>query len=308
MLARMSKLSTLIELEVPTGDVVPVLRRRFTGGPGPRVAIVAGIRGDTPEGIRVAYSIAELLETMEKNLHGTVDVYPCVNPLAAHRGSRYWPFFEIDLNRLFPGRADGHSPDRTAFALCEDVRGADQVLELRGAHAAFREAPQALVRVKNDRSAELAQRANVHVVWKRSPGPAAPSTFAHQFPGTIVLEGGAGNRLSQGVGRLLTRGVVSILSTLGVLDSEWAEPPSTESITVTDEQVRRVRAERAGLFLPGCDLWDEVGEGQPLGSLIDPTTGVHVQEIASPVSGRVLALREHPVVLAGDMVARVVAT
>ena len=59
MLARMSKLSTLIELEVPTGDVVPVLRRRFTGGPGRRVAIVAGIRGDTPEGIRVAYSVAD---------------------------------------------------------------------------------------------------------------------------------------------------------------------------------------------------------------------------------------------------------
>jgi predicted deacylase len=306
MPARMSKLSTLIELEVPTGDVVPVLRRRFTGGPGRRVAIVAGIRGDTPEGIRVAYSVAELLETMEKDLHGTVDVYPCVNPLAAHRGSRYWPFFEIDLNRLFPGRADGHSPDRTAFALCEDVRGADQVLELRGAHAAFREAPQALVRVKNDRSAELAQRANVHVVWKRSPGPAAPSTFAHQFPGTIVLEGGAGNRLSQGVGRLLTRGVLSILSTLGVI--EGGDEPSNQPITVTDEQVRRVRAERAGLFLPGCDLWDEVDEGQRLGSLIDPATGVHVQEIASPVAGRVLALREHPVVLAGDMVARVVAT
>jgi predicted deacylase len=307
MLARMSKLSTLIELEVPTGDVVPVLRRRFTGGsPGRRVAIVAGIRGDTPEGIRVAYSIAEILETMEKDLHGTVDVYPCVNPLAAHRGSRYWPFFEIDLNRLFPGRADGHSPDRTAFALCEDVRGADQVLELRGAHAAFREAPQALVRVKNDRSAELAQRANVHVVWKRSPGPAAPSTFAHQFPGTIVIEGGAGNRLSQGVGRQLTRGVLSILSTLGVIAS--AEAPATEPITVTDEQVRRVRAERGGLFLPGCDLWDEVDEGQRIGSLIDPATGAHIQEIASPVTGRVLALREHPVVLAGDMVARVVAT
>jgi hypothetical protein len=28
----------------------------------------------------------------------------------------------------------------------------------------------------------------------------------------------------------------------------------------------------------------------------------------SPVSGRLLALREHPVVFAGDMVARVVAT
>ena len=121
-----------------------------------------------------------------------------------------------------------------------------------------------------------------------------------------MLEGGAGNRLSQGVGRLLTRGVLSILTTLGVLDAA-GEPPA-EPITVTDEEVRRVRAERGGLFLPECDLWDQVDEGQRLGSLIDPATGVHIQEIASPVAGRVLAMREHPVVLAGDMVARVVAT
>jgi uncharacterized protein len=306
----MSKLTTLIELEVPTGDVVPVLRRRFSGGPGPRVVIVAGIRGDTPEGVRVAYSVAEFLESIEQELHGTVDVYPCVNPLAAHRGARHWPFFEIDLNRLFPGRPDGHSPDRTAFALCEDVRGADQVFELRGAHAAFREAPQAHVRVKDDRAAELARRSNVNVVWKRSPGPAAPSTFAHQFPGTIVLEGGAGNRLSQGVGRLLSQGVIAMLAALEVVAGRSVDGGSTngEPMSVTDEQVLRVRAERGGLFLPECDLWDTIKQGQKIGSLIDPATGQHVQEVVSTVAGRLLALREHPVVFPGDMLARVVAT
>ena len=78
-----------------------------------------------------------------------------------HRSSRLWPFFDVDLNRLFPGRAGGHPPDRVAHALCQDVRGADQVVELRGARAAFREAPQALVRHRDLDAAKLAAHANV---------------------------------------------------------------------------------------------------------------------------------------------------
>ena len=119
----MSELKSLIEMELPSGDQVSVFRRRYGGGEGPRIAVVAGIRGDAPEGIRVAHEVASFLQGVEAQLSGTVDIYPCANPLAAEQGSRRWPFFDVDLNRLFPGRANGHPPDRTAHALCQDVRG-----------------------------------------------------------------------------------------------------------------------------------------------------------------------------------------
>ena len=94
------------------------------------------------------------------------------------------------------------------------------MIELRGARPSFREAPQALVRFRDDEAAKLAMGANVSVIWRRRPGPAAPSTFAHQFPGTIVLEGGAGNRLTAGVGQDLTDGVLNLLCQLEVLEED----------------------------------------------------------------------------------------
>jgi hypothetical protein len=136
----------VIEVELPSGDTVSVVRRRFSGGPGPRVAVVAGIRGDAPEGVRVAHELITFLSGVEDRLAGTVDVYPCANPLAAHRGLPRWPFFDSDLNRLFPGDDDGHPPERVAAALNRDVQGADQVVEVRGARAAFSEVTQAHVR------------------------------------------------------------------------------------------------------------------------------------------------------------------
>ena len=280
-------------------------------GPEKRVAIVAGIRGDAPEGIRVAHQVAAFLQDHEQDLAGVVDIYPCANPLGAHRGARLWPFFDVDLNRLFPGRADGHPPDRVAHALCESVAGADQVIELRGARPAFREAPQALVRSRDTASADLAMSANVAVVWQRTPGPAAPSTFAHQFPGTIVLEGGAGNRLSPGVGRDLTDGVLNMLAAMGVLAESvlpfhWAG--LQRPLRVTDANVLRIRASRGGLFLPEGTLWAEIQEGEPLGTVIDPTSGEVLERVSSPAAGRLLAVREQPVVFPGSMVARLAQT
>ena len=65
----MSTIKPIIEVELPSGDVLPVVRRRFQGStPGPRVSIVAGIRGDAPEGIRVVHQVAELLESAEDHL------------------------------------------------------------------------------------------------------------------------------------------------------------------------------------------------------------------------------------------------
>lgn len=305
----MPQLSKVIEVELPSGDNIAVVRRRFGGGPGPRVAVVAGIRGDAPEGIRVAHGVASVLTDLEQSLVGTVDIYPCANPLAAHRSVRNWPFFDTDLNRLFPGRESGHPPQQFAWSLCQDVAGADQVIELRGARPAFSEAPQAHVQARDEDASVLAQEANVAVVWKRTPGPAAASTFAHQFPGTVVLEGGTGNRLTTGVGSDLRDGVLNMLVRLGVfpeaeLPFHWAT--LRRPLVVDDSHVSRIRAERGGLFLPEGRIWATIAAGDRLGEVVDPVSGDSLEVVTSPVGGHLLAIRELPVVFPGTMVARVV--
>ena len=54
-------------------------------------------------------------------------------------------------------------------------------------------------------------------------------------------------------------------------------------------------------------MWSEVEHGVTLGSVIDPEDGSVLERIESPATGRVMAVREHPVVYPGTMVARVVA-
>lgn len=302
-------LEVLCAVELPTGEEVAIHRRRFSGGPGPRIGIVAGVRGDTPEGTRVAHGVGRHLQTVHADLAGTVDLYPCVNPLAAHHGARNWPGFDLDLNRRFPGRDDGHAPDRVAHALLSALRDCAHVIELRGAHPAFREATQAHIRHDNPAAVDLAMRANVRVLWKRSTDIEGTGTLATQIDGLICLEGGSGNRLTDGVGLELGDGVLNLLVVMGVLPENalpfhWAA--IQRPIVAEEGDVLRVRATRGGLFLPSGTVWAEVAAGAVLGEVVDPIAGDTREEVVAPIAGRILAMREQPVVYPGSLVARIV--
>lgn len=303
----MARTESLICIELPSGATVDVVRQVFGEKEGLRIVFVAGIRGDTPEGIRLAHRLGKFLSQHEDQLQGTVEIYPCVNPLAAEQGVRYWPFFNVDLNRLFPGKMDGHPPSQVAYRLVEEVKGADLVIELRGARPSFTEIPQALVREGDEKSSQIAQWGNVQLVWKRKPGLASKKTFAYQFPHTIVLEGGRGNQLTQTVGNIFYEGCLHILSRLEVLPEDLLPFPwmaIEEPVTLTDTSILRLRANRAGLFLPAVSIKDSLEQGDEIGTVIDPATG-HIREvIRAPAQGRMVAIRNQPVVSAGVMVAR----
>ena len=56
------------------------------------------------------------------------------------------PGFDIDQNRQFPGKSDGHPTQDLAHRLTEDLKHADLVVEIRGARLGFVEIPQAMIR------------------------------------------------------------------------------------------------------------------------------------------------------------------
>ncbi len=103
--------------------------------------------------------------------------------------------------------------------------------------------------------------------------------------------------------------MLNLLNVTGVLPDDalpfhWAGISRPE--IVNDEHVHRIRVDEGGLFLPRQRVWEQVEEGGLLGEVIDPIWGEVRQTVTAPASGRVLALREQPVVLPGSMVARIV--
>lgn len=302
------RLESLFDVELPTGDTVAITRRSFGNGEGPTVALLAGVRGDTPEGTRVLHEVGKHLLRMEVALAGTVHVYPCANPLAADQGARHWPGLDVDLARRFPGRADGHAPDRLAHRLLGELRAADVVVELRAAHPSFRQVPQARVLAGSSSAAELAASANVRCLRLQST-PCASGSLEEALPDLLMLEGGSGNRLTGSVGLELADGLLNLLAVLhvfpeGDLPFHWAA--IQRPVICGDDALLDHRCTRGGLFIPAARTWDDIDAGTLLGEIIDPMTGETREHITANEGGRVLAHRAEPVVYPGNLVARLV--
>ncbi len=101
------------------------------GSGNPRVAVVGGIHGDEPAGVRIVDRLAEA--SAVEDAVGMVQLLTANEP-AIEAGERY---LETDLNRAFPGD-DTSDVYESALAarLVELLAGADAVLALHTSHSA----------------------------------------------------------------------------------------------------------------------------------------------------------------------------
>ena len=92
------------------------MRVETLGEGDPELAVVGGIHGDEPAGVRAVEHFLETRPTLERPVKFVI-----ANEPAIEQEVRY---VEADLNRSFPGRADGQSEElRLAHELGEELRG-----------------------------------------------------------------------------------------------------------------------------------------------------------------------------------------
>ena len=99
----MKNCTEVFSIELPTGGQVTICRWRFQSEnlpqdkPMKRMSIVAGIRGDAPEGMRIAYRLLQTLQQLEGDLHVTLEYFitKADYPIAFNNGSK---IFELEVS------------------------------------------------------------------------------------------------------------------------------------------------------------------------------------------------------------------
>src|SRR5262245_36190192 len=87
---------------------------------GPTLALVAGIHGSEPSPIVALQRIRD--EVDPARLKGTLIIVHVANlPSFTHRTIYRGPFDQKNLNRVFPGKADGTASERIAHAITTQV-------------------------------------------------------------------------------------------------------------------------------------------------------------------------------------------
>jgi predicted deacylase len=107
---------------------------RLTGGrqDGPRVLLTGALHGDEVTATGALWYLAERLRA-EEDLDGTFTLLPCVNEPAVRASARLIPLEDSDLNRQFPGRADGSLAERIAATLTALLAEHDGLIDVHTA-------------------------------------------------------------------------------------------------------------------------------------------------------------------------------
>ena len=304
-------IETVLEMELPVGEKLVIKRNRLQpteGEPIGRFSVLSGIHGDELEGQYVCYEIARRIREHPESLHGTVDIYPALNPLGLELAERTLPRYDMDMNRTFPGSEDGDGMDRVAAALVQELTGSDMCIDVHASDKLVRELPQ--VRLSEEFAQQLlpyAKLMNVDMIWMNATATVHESTLAHamnmlQIP-TLVVEMGLGMRINPVYGNQVVDGIFNLMHQMGI----WEEEVGVTQLPVisTDGSVEFLRAETAGVFIPQIAHNHYVQEGEIIGEIVDALAGEKLQEIVAAKPGLVFTLREYPIVYKGALLARI---
>lgn len=299
----------LVAGELPTGApyVIPIMVA--TGAePGPTLLVHTGMHGDEVLGTEI------VRETWRRvsgtTLRGRLIMVPSSNlPAMAIRSrtnqTEIYPGPQ-DLNRVFPGDAQGSLTERVAHVITERlVTECDYCLDIHtpsvgGEWQPYASAPAPGTHEEiRDRSHAFAAAFGTTVIYAGSQFPGTIQETAHALGKTATtVELGEANRFDVDLLHWGVQGVLNLLAHTGITDDDPVVPESVLTFTT----LHRVRANRGGFLHLAVRPGDDVSAGQRLASIVD-VLSEELEAITAPSAGRVVRVNNNALAGTGDIVA-----
>lgn len=281
---------------------IPIPAGVIVGGPGPTALLVAGNHGDEWEGQIV---LSELLEALQpEQVRGRILILPCANLPASLAGTRTSPMDGGNLNRAFPGDADGTVTQQLAhFIATELIPLADLVVDLHSGGSSLMYLPCSLATEHADPARLAATVAALRAfgapfayLQGRAEGQGGVRTLGAtaEARGTLSIAtelGGAGT-VTPAILAIARAGVRRVLAQAGMIDPP-PEPPAATRIIRVGHADDWTYAPVPGVFEPLALPGDEVRAGQPAARLHTPEAPWQpATELAFKRAGLVICRRQ----------------
>jgi len=262
--------------------------------PGLTFLLTAGIHAAEYTGTLAALRLARLLDP--KNVTGTIVIVPLLNRPGFFERSIYVnPEDGQNLNRAFPGRADGTWSERFAYhVLNELVLHVDRAMDLHAGDMVEALEPflgyfETGKPEVDDRSREMINAyADARWVTTVLPGGERAGMLygaaaQHGVPAILAESGGCGLPIEEDIQRHVD-GVLNVWRTLGlVTDTPPRKTPPPKRVKAN----LWLRSKHEGIFLCRVKPGDRVGKGDTLGELVD-LLGDRLASVEAPDSGFIL--------------------
>jgi predicted deacylase len=268
---------------------------------GPSLGLVAAIHGDAPYGSHVVQMVLDGLDPA--TLRGTVVGVPVANPVAFESGTRMagqgWNTDDGNMNRVFPGAADGWITQRMAATLSDYV--VSQVDALIDYHSGADTAIDYTLVVGDATEAQrrvftYARLLATDFIYVHDVDPYAGTVNDHALAlGKLcVIAEQGGVSMAPGFDPVSLRRAHNYLKGLGMIDGE-PDLPESQLLMRGGRTLQRV--DHGGILYPevGLEALSAIIPGGTLLSrIVDPHSFEVLQEIRAPYDqSAILQTRPH---------------
>jgi len=274
--------------------------------PGPVLALVAGTHGYEYPPILALSRVLERLDPAR--MSGSVILVHIANPPTFWGRRIYYGPDGKNLNRMYPGRADGTVSERIAYAITREV--IDRATHLADMHCGDGNEslrPYSYWMISGDArvdagSRELALAFGLdHIVVDRDR-PSDPSRSVYTA-NTAILRGkpavttemGSQGLADEAAVAANVRGALGLVAQLGIQDVPAARVE--KPLWIVRSEV--LTAPAGGLWQPVVDRRDSVATGTLIGRISDPF-GKTLAEVRAPFAGELLYVVATPPVTKGE--------
>lgn len=285
------------------GDPVSIhLRVIRAREPGPTVFVTAAIHGDELNGTGIIHEW--IARKGLKLKRGTLILVPVVNIMGFEANTRYLPD-RRDLNRCFPGSANGSMAGRLAHVLMtEVVAHCDYGIDLHTAAIQRTNFPNIRGDLKNKGVLRMAEAFGCELLVNgKGPDGSFRREACKSGCPTITVEAGEPWKIEPAVLEFGVSGVWNILIELGMMDGDLYVPSFQAKIFKT----QWVRAELGGILRFHVVPGQPVAKGEAIASNFS-IMGRQQSTLVSPLKGIILGMTTMPTVKPGEPVCHIAQT
>lgn len=293
---------TVYSITSPFRGEISIPAYRF--GKGEKSACIVGpTRGNEVQQLYICSQIIRTLARLEKTgnivSNNEIMVIPSVNQYSMNVEKRFWAMDNTDINRMFPGDAEGETTRRIADGIFQAVKGYNYGIQFASFHTPGDFIPHVRMMETGYQNTSLANLFGLPYVVTRKPRPIDTATlnYSWQMNGTNAFSvyTSATDHIDEKSAGQAVSSVLRFLTRMGIIKYNCHN--GFIATTLEEESLMSIRADVSGIYRRFKEPGEEITFGDLLAEVVDPIEGEVISQIIAPSDGIIFFAHRKPLVI-----------
>ncbi len=278
----------------------------------PAACILGSVRGNEIQQMYICSQLVRALKELEAN--GCVNsnkkilVIPVINSMSINVGRRFFGVEDVDINRCFPGRADGDTTERIACNIFYKIMEYSYGIQLTSFYIEGEFVPHVRMMETGYQNASLANLFGLPYVMIKKPTPLDTKTLNYNWQNDITAAFSVYTNKNDSVdeesAKQAVAAVLRFLTRMGII--RYESHSGYISHVIFEQDLIDVFVESGGIFKGLVRTGEDVRYGYPLAEILDPYEGYIKEIIKAPTDGIVFFAHTQALISQGDVAYRLI--